>query len=56
MSRKELLELIVRLEQERLELIQRAKKAEKREKIWYDLWSESREAGTDDMCDMRADD
>lgn len=41
MSREELLELIALMEQERLELVQQAEKAEKREKIWQDLWSES---------------
>ena len=41
MSREELLELLAQMEQERLELIKRAEKAAKREKIWQDLWSES---------------
>ncbi len=41
MSKEELLKLIARLEQERLEL---ARRAEKREKVWYDLWRENRAA------------
>lgn len=41
MSKEELLELIARLEQEQLEL---ARRAEKREKAWYDLWRENRVA------------
>ena len=40
MSREELLELVVELEQERLKLAKRAERAEKREKVWYDLWRE----------------
>ena len=44
MSREELLELIAQMEQERLELIKRAEKAAEREKIWYEMWRESREA------------
>ncbi|MEY8382740.1 hypothetical protein AALG83_06175 [Christensenellaceae bacterium 44-20] len=44
MSKEELLELIARLEQERLELARRAENAEKREKAWYDLWRENRAA------------
>lgn len=44
MSREELLELIALMEQERMELVQRAEKAAKREKIWYEMWRESREA------------
>ena len=44
MSAEELLEIIARLEQERFALLQRAEKAEKREKALYDLWHQSREA------------
>lgn len=44
MSREELLELIARLEQERIELTERAEKAEKRERAWYRLWRGDRDA------------
>lgn len=40
MSREELLELIARMTEERMGLIKRAEEAEKRGKIWYELWRE----------------
>lgn len=55
MTSEQLLEIIAKLELERLRLNTQLEKAQCNAKFWQDMYLD-REAGTNDMCDMRTDD